>query len=319
MYWRILACLLLSTPGWVSPAANLASGSVPGAENPAGVVANPRANLIFKSGFEDGVSLQPPYNDGGGAWFQDLVGADGSGYAWPMHVWGADGTFQVLVDSSLDPNEYLENTLENTIGHDGMPTRALHMVQHQKAEGWTQDPYIFETGGIESGDIYVSYWMKYPSDLLARIGPDGWFAFLEWKTCCNDDRIAAYVYTDAPGSVLYWYVQNDNETDDAPNHQIYWDRENHEVPVPVGTWFRVEAFLHRSTGQDGRFWWAVNGQTVVDYHGPNKHTETFNRFMPFTLYTNAQQMDIWIDDIQIWDGLPHRILPLGKNRPAGHR
>ncbi|PCI07880.1 hypothetical protein COB72_09450 [bacterium] len=262
---------------------------------------------LFKSGFEKGVTLEPPFTQGGGDWEQHIVGADIPGYSWPMNIWGASGHLQVLVDSSLPVFDYLENRIENTIGHTGKPTRALHMLQYQKAEGWTQDPYIIYNENNEDlqedSDLYISYWMKYPADLKARLGPDGWFAFMEWKTCCNEDRIAMYVYEDLDES-LYWYVQNDNETDDAPNHHIYWDEESRTVPVPVGQWFHVEVFLHRSTGNDGRFLWAIDGQTVVDHHGPNKHTHPFNRFMPFTLYTNAEEIDIWIDDIQIWDAIP---------------
>ena len=263
---------------------------------------------LFKSGFEKGVSLQPPFTEGGGDWEQRIVGSDTPGSIWPMNIWGSPGILQVLVDSSLPVFDYLENRIETTIGHTGQPTRALHMIQYKKAEGFTQDPYIISKDGDldldENSDLYISYWMKYPADLLNRIGPDGWFAFMEWKTCCNQDRIAAYVYTDIEGSQLYWYVQNDNETDDNPNHQIYWEEESHTIPVPTGQWFHVEVFLHRSTGPDGRFLWAINGQTVADHHGPNKHTHVFNQFMPFTLYTNAQQMDIWVDDIQIWDAIP---------------
>ncbi len=268
------------------------------------VKAKHKATLLFKSGFESSVTLGPTYNDGGGTWFQDILGADDTGYAWPMHIWGAPGVLQVLVDSSLPVDDYLENRLETTIGHTGQPTTALHMIQYQKAQEWTQDPYILFTDGIETSDLFISYWMKFPADLASRMGFDGWFAFMEWKTCCNEDRIAAYVYEEVNSNQLYWYVQNDNETDGASNHIIRWEEENRSVPVPVGQWFHVEVFLHRSTGADGRFWWAINGRTIVDHHGQNKHTHPFNRFMPFTLYTNAQQMDLWIDDIQIWDTMP---------------
>ncbi len=286
------------------------SGHRPAAHDNLGGRPIRKPSLLFKSGFENGVVLEDPFTQGGGDWEQHIVGSDVPGYAWPMRVWGYPGHLQVLVDGSLDVGKYLENRIVTTVGHDGQLTRALHMVQHQKAEEWTQDPYIIvnedqngNNGDLaENSDLYISYWMKYPVDLAARIGPDGWFAFMEWKTCCNEDRIALYVYRDFEGP-LYWYVQNDNETDDTPLHVIYWDEESRTVPVPVGDWFHVEVFLHRSAGQDGRLVWAIDGQTVADHHGPNMHTHLFNRFMPFTLYTIAQSADIWIDDVEIWDGL----------------
>ena len=301
LYFTLLSAFCVLSAAMTAPH-NTSPDSLPGRKH-ISLRPVPDDTLLFRSGFEAGVELGPLYNDGGGTWFQDIIGSDDPYFTWPMEIWGAAGVLQVLVDSSLPVNEYLENILETTTGHDGVTTRALHLIQYQKAEGWTQDPYIIFTDDVESSDLYVSYWMKYPEDLAARLGFDGWFAFLEWKTCCNHDRIAAYIYKDGDGQI-YWYVQNDNETDDAPDHQIYWEEENRLIPVPVGEWFHVEVFLHRSTGQEGRFWWAVNGQTVADHHGPNRHGAPFNRFMPFTLYTSAQEMDIWVDDVEIRDTMP---------------
>ncbi len=260
------------------------------------------SSVLFRSGFEDGVFLADPFHDEGGTWWQPIEGEDASGYAWPMNIWGSDGALQVLVDSSLPVGDYLSNELEETIGHDGTTTRALHLRQFQKAEDWTQDPYLIETK-TEDSDLYVSYWMRFPDDLPSALGPDGWFAFLEWKTCCNGYRIAVYVYSD-PDQNLYWYAHGDNETDDAPVYEEYWQEENRDLAVPIGEWFQVEVFLHRSDGDDGRFWWRVNGETVADRMGPNRGAEDFDRWMPFTLYSNAEAVDLWIDDIEVRDSLP---------------
>ena len=259
--------------------------------------------VLFRSKFEDSVSLEPPFHDGGGTWFQRIVGQDGEGFRWPMSIWGAEGLLQVLVDSSLPVGQYFDNRIETTPGHLGGPTRALHLNQLKKAAGFTQVPYIFFTDGVEGGDIYLSYWLRFPSDLATILGPDGWFLFLEWKTCCNDYRIASYIY-EGLGGDLYWHVHGDNETNSAPVYEQYWEAENHDLPVPAGDWFHVEVFLHRSSGADGRFWWAIDDQVIVDRWGANRKVESFNRFMPFTLYTNAQSIDLWVDDIEIWDRFP---------------
>jgi hypothetical protein len=267
------------------------------------LVALPEAgNVLFRSGFETGVNLETPYHDGGGTWWQELSGADSTGFAWPMTVWGARGRMQMIVDSQLPLHEYLHNELEETIGHDGTTTRALHLTQYQKAEDWTQNLLMLETGGVETSDLYFSYWLRLPKDFATILGPDGWLAFSEWKTCCDDYRIAAYVYSDNDEQ-LYWHVHGDNVTND-PVRKEYWFTENKQVEVPLGEWFKVEIFLHRSNGQDGRFWWAINNEVIVDRKGPNRRTEAFNRWMPFNLYTNAQTADMWVDDIEVRDSFP---------------
>ena len=81
-----------------------------------------------------------------------------------------------------------------------------------------------------------------------------------------------------------------------------------DVAVPIGEWFLVEFFWHRSAGSDGRIFWAVNGQVIADHHGPNygDYNKHINRISPFGVYTipavyPARQ---WIDDVEVWDGFP---------------
>jgi len=80
--------------------------------------------LLFKSGFEKGVYLDVPYNDGGGCWFQDVKGSDNQKFSWPITLWGSHGTFQVLVDSKRNSKEYIQNKIVTVKGHDGKPRKA---------------------------------------------------------------------------------------------------------------------------------------------------------------------------------------------------
>jgi len=260
-------------------------------------------NLLFKSSFEEGISLEPPFYDSpdSGTWWQNLKGADASGYSWPINLWGGKGIFQVLVDAKLPSTDYIENTLEIINDRNENPTQAIHLNIKKKAEGWTQDPYIIETD-YEGGDIYLRYNLKFESNLKTLLSNDGWLTFFEWKTS-GDYRIAAYVYNDDTNG-LHWYVHGDSEANGGLPYEEYWFKENLEIDVPQGEWFTVEIFWHRSTGNDGRFWWAIDGKIVADYKGPTRIIEPINRIMLFTAYTSSNTIHHWVDDIEIWDEFP---------------
>ena len=263
--------------------------------------------LLFKSGFEQGVSLDTPYHDGGGTWLQDIKGSDHPDFSWPIQLWESNATFQVLVDSSLKSSEYITNALVSTTGHDGTPTRVMRSTIHKAAQGWTQDPYIL-MDAKEQGDLYIKYWLKMPKNLLNVLGDgtkdDGWCTFFEWKTSA-DYRIAAYIYVEEDGKP-YWYVHGDNvaNSKDDPPYKEFWYEENHTIAVPEDKWFMVEFFWHRSTGDDGRFWWAVDGTVIADHHGSNKIKDPIDRIMFFTVYSGKYPLSQEVDDIEIWDGFP---------------
>ncbi len=264
--------------------------------------------LLFKSGFEKGVYLVSPWKDEDGCWYQDIQGSDNKKFSWPITLWGSRGTFQVLVDHRRNSKEYIQNKIVTIEGHDGKQTRAMFSKIIKADKGWTQDPYLIDDAK-EDGDLYVKYWLKFPANLSKVLGDgsnddDGWCTFFEWKTA-GDYRVAAYVYVDDKGKP-YWYVHGDNVAkDNYGKYKEFWAEENHSIPVPEGKWFSVEFFWHRSTRDDGRFLWALNGKIVADHHGPNKISKPINRIMLFTVYSGKYPLSQYVDDIEIWNGLPH--------------
>ncbi len=92
--------------------------------------------------------------------------------------------------------------------------------------------------------------------------------------------------------------------DDFKERVEYWEIDNKEIKVPQGEWFKIEFFRHRSRQSDGRFWWAVNGEVVVDYKGPNKMEDPIDRIMLFTVYSEKYPLKQLIYDIEIYDGFP---------------
>jgi hypothetical protein len=135
----------------------------------------------------------------------------------------------------------------------------------------------------------------------------------DWKTGNGsggggDYRVVFSVFGDGAADRLYWHIKGDNVANGGLPEQIYWEQTNMNVPVPVGRWFRVEVFVHRSAGSDGRVWVAVDGQQIFNRTGSNMGVNglPWNRIMPFLNYSTGQILPAyqWVDDIELWDRFP---------------
>jgi hypothetical protein len=265
---------------------------------------------------------------GNGAW-QPISGTDGS-YTWPPSIAGGTAKFQLIagsgksVTSSTLPS-YMENRLQTVTGPTGASTRALYSVVNQSVGGANQnwdvtqnDFIIFPQTAIN--DLYIRYWMKLPSDLLSRMTVNNWAArgITDWKTGPlggggGDRRFIVSIYGDKASNKIYWYGALDNVANLEPNRVVYWEQNNTSVPVPVGAWFKVEVFVHRSSGSDGRLWFAVNGQTVFDRYGSNIGPlgQSWNRIMAFLNYSSGMLLpsQMWVDDFEVWNGFPSDAAP----------
>ena len=174
-------------------------------------------------------------------------------------------------------------------------------------------------GASGQGDLYLSYWLKFQPDLLQRMTVNSWAGRVvtDWKTGnssnAGDYRVILSVYGDRAANRLYWNAKGDNVANGGLPEQIFWEQNNYAVPVPVGQWFRVEVFVHRSSGADGRVWMAVNGQTIVDRYGSNLGVNNlpWNRIFAFLNYSSGQSLSAyqWVDDLELWDGFPSSASP----------
>ncbi len=287
----------------------------------------PQAGLLFKSGFEGLVVLGQPLLFGNGAW-QDITGLDTeTGQAWPPLLWGgASSRLQLVAGDGVAVNaltlgNYMHNALETVSGRKGSTTRALYSHIQQSVggatENWnsTQDSFQIHPGSSGQGDLYLSYWLKFQPDLVSRMTQNGWAGRVvsDWKTGTGsggggDYRVVFSVFGDGANDRLYWHVKGDNVANGGLPEQIFWEQTNMNVPVPVGRWFRVEVFVHRSTGSDGRVWVAVDGQQIFNRTGSNIGVNglPWNRIMPFLNYSTGQILPAyqWVDDIELWDRFP---------------
>ncbi len=257
--------------------------------------------LLFKSGFETGVyidSIAYPNSED----YRFIKGIDQeTGFTWPIDILGANESALHYVDA--DNHQAVEAEIQRVIGHDGTYTNALYNIEHYDI-GVTQCPY--EILDIQDGktDLYIKYWIKLDSASLFQ--PNMWRTFFEYKTkdyrATQSDgfRLISYIYTDNDG-IPYWHWQGDKD----PEHPV-WEIDNRTVPVPVNKWFLTEFYWHWSDGNDGRALWKVNGQVIGDHHGPTtRNSRPIDFIMLTQIYGNVNPKHQWIDDIEIWDGMPN--------------
>lgn len=254
-------------------------------------------NLLFKSGFERGVVLQPLI-DG----YQTITGTDSkSGYRWPIDILGANESGLHVINGNH--GRALRNEIQTVEGHTGRRTRVLYNEERAEHRDDTQSPY--EILDITDGrrDLYIRYWIKLDSKAWHQ--PNSWRTFFEWKSkdyrFGTGFRLISFIYTDENGQP-YWAWQGDRD----PEHPI-WEVFNKTIPVPRNKWFLTEFYWHWSTGKNGRALWKINGHVVGDHHGPTtRHNKPIDFIMLTQIYGNANPKRQWIDDIEIWDGYPER-------------
>ena len=273
--------------------------------------------LLFRSGFEGSVSLTAPHNCDQSNCHQELTGTDSvTGSTWPPIIGGGTADFAMRAGSNTNPtpstiSNYVVNRIENVTGHKGTPTRALYTELHGSCNGqgqancFTQDTYHLHHA-VDQKTMYISFWRKFQPDLVEKLRPgDEWFMVYEWKTV-SDYRISAQIvaYDGAPPR---WQLRADNVANTTDPQVTYWRVDRFDLPVPIGEWFKFEVFWHRSDGQDGRVWMAVNGTVLVDKFGPNygvRH-EHIDRNMISQIYTGGTYPAYqWSDDYQIWSTFP---------------
>jgi len=324
--WLVLACSIGSLAVSVNSARTEGAG----------------AHQLFSSGFEGAISIVPPVDCWGTGCWQDIVGVDSvTQFSWPISLWGGGGKFLLLTDpvtiTPLTLGDYILNRIDTVTGHRGDQTHALYQQISQNANGTgpmgtspEQDEFQL-LPKTAPGDLYVSYWIKLQPDLVAKMtnlpaGPgiaDGgtWRAFFALKTGGQtswgdpaddgDYRVEVYVMTYGGGQP-YWTIIGDNNAGGGAPLVNNWSVENRSVPVPVGQWLKFEIFCHRSAGGDGRVWMAVDGHVIADRSGANvgAWSMPINRVMAPMLYGGGT-MPIyqWIDDLEVWDGLPPRVTP----------
>lgn len=261
------------------------------------------SKMLFSSGFE-GVALAAPHDvDSAGAW-QNVTGTDSvTGQSWPTRLWGGTSSIQMLTFGGNLSN-VIHNSIDTVTGHDGGQTKALRLSVAQKITDGTQDPLlILPAAASAPNDFYISEWIKLPADMSQRLGPGGWTgAMPQWKSA-GDFRAGTAIEVDSNGKP-YWHMVWDNNANGGLPKEKFWEGYNRSVPVPQGEWAHIEFYTHRGE-TDGRVVLKVNDQVVFDHTGDTigVNGSPIDRIFVTNPYSD-KPMDVLVDDIQVWDGIP---------------
>lgn len=268
-------------------------------EEPAPEVPVIEANLLFKSGFE-GVRLTETYYD-----YQYIVGKDSvTGYTWPPDILGSSNANEPsgIHNVNDDNGGAIDNALETVIGPNGNETTTLFQRVNYDVQV-TQAPYQINDIQENPNELYISYWMK--TDDISVQGIDKWRAIWEYKTenyatYTDGFRMIAFMATDIRGNP-YWMLQGDT----SPQNPI-WQVRNSDIPLIMGEWFKVEYHIKWSNGEDGYAAMKVNGQLIGEHHGvTTSNNDNLDFIMLTQVYGSNYPMYQWVDDIEIWDGVPN--------------
>ncbi|PTQ75410.1 hypothetical protein C8R26_1242 [Nitrosomonas oligotropha] len=284
------------------------------------------ANLLFKSNFGPGVSLTPPTGFyANGAW-QYLSGTDKeTGFSWPVKALGSDfsGIQLITADpiSSSTIGNYITNEVRSVIGPKGNSIQELFQnvkINGALGQAGSQAPLLIKRPWTigDVSNFYMTYWFKYPADFPSKLTRDvpgaGWRTQFEVKTggylndWQGDYRIGITIIKGLDGQ-LYWQTKGDNVANGPWPRIDYWTIDNQTVAVPVDKWFKFEVYWHRSNGSDGRFWAAVDGQVIADYHGPNMgdYNLPVTRIMVNNPYSGSYTtVESHSTGLEVWDGFP---------------
>jgi hypothetical protein len=289
-----------------------ASAASPPGSNPPG--------MLFRSGYEPGVSLATPTDCYSNGCWQDATGTDSStGNTWPAPLSGPS-RFQLLVNSPTQPDpssvgNWMFNDLRTVTGHKGNQTQVLYQQISQsgccgtgpQGGGSTQDA-LMVLPTVDPADLYTSFWVEFQPDMVEKLhAGDGWRVLFEFKTretatAGYDMRLSVNI-TAFNGTPPVWQVYLDSK---APTRRDLYFYDRSGVAVPVGQWFKFEVFWHRDR-VNGRVWAAVNGQPIGDFSGQTlgDNSEPIDRIMLHQLYSGSPYpIYQWIDDLQIWNRFP---------------
>ena len=247
------------------------------------------ASMLFKSNFGKGVSMSSVYgfNNTYNA-YQDIIGTDlETGYSWPIKAFNAKYSGIHLVASqpidSTNVNDHIENVIRPVRGPYGRIVNELFQNVKIKGEVGTANALAslkldrhWDIGDVN--EAYFTYWFKYPADFPDKLDstvPAGdWRDQFSWKTGGYNDTYAgdyrfAINVIKGRDNKLFWRTFADNVANGPWSKVTYWSEDNKVVSVPVDKWFKFEVYWKRSSGSDGRFWAAVDGQEIVDHYGSN--------------------------------------------------
>ena len=109
-----------------------------------------------------------------------------------------------------------------------------------------------------------------------------------------------FAYKDAFGDD-YFRLQLD--TDPAP---VYVWNDKTQMTIPRGEWFKFEIYFKFRHDNTGAAWAKINGATVASVSNveTSQGDNSIGFFITAQVYGNQDGQEQWVDDVEIWDGVP---------------
>jgi hypothetical protein len=273
-------------------------------------------NLLFSSGFEQGVYLDSPV-PAGDHWVQYIRGEDYDDNDWTEDfpsAWREGNKFQYYGVSQI--GNYLDDCVETRIDSiDG--TSALYMELRDTdggMDGQARNQYDMDLGEGVLEEAYVTYRIKLQPNLEDVMGRGNWRIIMEWfeggpGDTSVDYRWNIHISSDSDGE-LQWEMPAQLYENDAyvPQWREISDKVSPESIA--GEWALVEVYWKHSTASDGLIWFAINGEEVLRHTGKNMHDSELTKWSMFKIYAYPPAVDPisgihyqWIDDFKIYGGV----------------
>ncbi len=117
--------------------------------------------------------------------------------------------------------------------------------------------------------LYYSAWFLFPEEMVLQ--PGGWFNLMQWKSIRDPDNdpMWAVLVGNRPDGGMYLYL--------GRQPHVPGPRYTHSsVNIPVGRWFRVDAFYRSSSGTSGRVTVWQDGRQLFDIDGVRTSYDAIN-------------------------------------------
>lgn len=261
------------------------------------ILATPESNSpLFKSGFEPSTRMSGT---------RRLEGPDNeTGFTWGRRLNACVKNTFFYYGGGVP--QYADAGLKTVIGPQGNDTTVLSLQAKDNDPSTsvtTRSEYsIYFTGPPnEFQEGHVSYWMKIDDSINDR--GDGTVMVVELKEAGTDNvpSYRSHIYVVKDGAEYSWRLVFEQI---KPRRVVEYREESDSVDVIIGEWFFVEMHFRKHVS-DGRFWYAVNGETVFDYHG---RTENINRpeamqfwsiFKIYDFHDTLYPLETLYDDVEL--------------------
>ncbi len=277
-----------------------------------------KAAITFKSGFENGVTMSdflPGTN-----WYKKIYGSD-QGYDWETDLPGGSNNYwNLILNRSVFPNpsECLNLDISSSQAHTG--SRSLHMkviklCRYNSVQARVS--YLPKVGLWPYDETYIKYWLKFPSDFATKLkagGTSGGANLNEIRMSDASMRIVFEVVTINGGDLFWRGYAEDYKTS---GWQPFWIETASNPPVPIGEWFQVEIYFKPKTYVEGggAYWVKINGTKIIEVIptatkricGKSNGSATCSNPSDWNLlklYTFKNDIEAWLDDLEIYDTLP---------------